>query len=114
MVESGARALLGAVFGPLDTREIDYARDHLPLLDRGFDAEAFLAGIGRAVLADLLLPRRPRTSVRKLRSPLLRYNKKDPYRPELSTPITTITATIADPTRNTDTELENVATALGP
>ena len=53
VVETGTRALLGAVFGPPSTGEIDYARALLPLLgtnmlvlaDRGFDAEAFLADL---------------------------------------------------------------------
>jgi hypothetical protein len=52
--------------------------------------------IGTAVLADLLPPRRPRTSVRKVKSPLSRYNKKDPYRPERSTSITALDITIQD------------------
>ena len=52
--------------------------------------------IGTAVLADLLPPRRPRTSVRKVKSPLSRYNKKDPYRPERSTSITALAITIQD------------------
>jgi hypothetical protein len=57
-----------------------------------------LAGdIGRAVLADLLPPRRPRTSVRKVKSPLSRYNKKDPYRPDRNTPIAALTITIGNP-----------------
>ncbi|MGH3288501.1 MAG: hypothetical protein ACRDPD_28105, partial [Streptosporangiaceae bacterium] len=34
--------------------------------------------IGRAVLDDLLPPRRPRVSVRKVKSPLSRWNKADP------------------------------------
>jgi hypothetical protein len=50
VVETGTRGLLGAVFGPPATGEIDYARALLPLLnadmlvlaDRGFDAQAFL------------------------------------------------------------------------
>jgi hypothetical protein len=57
VVETGTRALLGAVFGSPSTGEIDYARALLPLLgpdmlvlaDRGFDTEAFLtelAGTG--------------------------------------------------------------------
>src|SRR5438552_14810404 len=53
LVETGTRALLGAVFGPPATGETDYARTLLPLLsgdmlvlaDRGFDAAAFLADI---------------------------------------------------------------------
>jgi hypothetical protein len=61
-------------------------------------AEVDLAGdIGRAVLAQLLPPRRPRVSARKVKSPLSRYAKKDPYRPERSTPITALTHTIDDP-----------------
>ncbi|MBS4727335.1 IS4 family transposase [Mycobacterium sp. SM1] len=71
--------------------------------------------IGRAVLADLLPPRRPRTSVRKVKSPLSRYNKKDPYRPERSTPITSITAIINDPEpKHATHESKSLTTALGP
>jgi Insertion element 4 transposase N-terminal/Transposase DDE domain len=71
--------------------------------------------IGRAVLADLLPPRRPRTSVRKVKSPISRYNKKDPYRPELSTPITVITTTIANPDdQHTTRQPKSLTTALGP
>lgn len=57
------------------------------------DAVDLAGDIGTAVLADLLPPRRPRTSVRKIKSPLARYNKKDPHRPERSTPITALTIT---------------------
>ncbi len=52
--------------------------------------------IGRAVLADLLPPRRPRVSTRKVKSPLSRYNKKDPHRPERSTAIIALTITTRD------------------
>jgi Insertion element 4 transposase N-terminal/Transposase DDE domain len=53
LVETGTRALIGAVFGPPATGETDYARqllhllgaDMLVLADRGFDAGAFLAQI---------------------------------------------------------------------
>ena len=53
LVETGTRALIGAVFGPPATGETDYARQLLPLLtrdmlvltDRGFDAAAFLEAI---------------------------------------------------------------------
>ena len=41
--------------------------------------------IGRAVLDGLLPPRRPRVSVRKVKSPLSRWNKADPHRPAHST-----------------------------
>jgi hypothetical protein len=64
LVETGTRALLGAVFGPPATGETDYARrllglldrDMLVLIDRGFDAAEFLtelAGTGAAFLARL-------------------------------------------------------------
>ena len=36
-------------------------------------------------------------SRRFLKSPLSRYNKKDPYRPDRSTPITALTITVDDP-----------------
>ena len=68
-----------------------------------------------AVLADLLPPRRPRTSVRKVKSPLSRYNKKDPYRPERSTPITGVAVTISDPEpKDTTHQSKCLTTALGP
>jgi hypothetical protein len=53
--------------------------------------------ISHTVLTTLLPPRRPRISVRKVKSPLSRWNKADPHRPAHSTPITTITITITDP-----------------
>jgi len=51
LVETGTRALIGAVFGPTDTGETAYASrllhhlgpDMLLLWDKGFDANAFLA-----------------------------------------------------------------------
>ena len=66
VVETGTRAMLGAVFGPPSVGEIDYARrllglldtDMLVLGDRGFDAEAFLtdlAGTGAQFLVRLRL-----------------------------------------------------------
>ena len=53
LVETGTRALIGAVFGPPATGEADYARQLLPLLrpdmlvlaDRGFDAATFVAEV---------------------------------------------------------------------
>jgi hypothetical protein len=53
--------------------------------------------IGRAVLAGLLPPRRPRVSVRKVKSPLSRWNKADPHRPAHSTPVTAIGITLQQP-----------------
>lgn len=56
--------------------------------------------IGRAVLADLAPPRRPRVSVRKVKSPLSRWNKADPHRPRTSTKITNIKITSMQPSTN--------------
>jgi hypothetical protein len=69
LVETGTRALIGAVFGPTATGETDYARRLLPLLgpdmlvltDRGFDANDFLeeiAATGAQFLARLRNNRR--------------------------------------------------------
>ena len=69
LVETGTRGLLGACFGPT-TGETGYATRLLPLLnaghlvlvDRGFDSNAFLAGIqatGAQFLARLKSTRRP-------------------------------------------------------
>jgi Insertion element 4 transposase N-terminal/Transposase DDE domain len=82
-----------------------HATDHVDLVGR----------IGRAVLADLLPPRRPRTSIRKVKSPLSRYNKKDPYRPEHSTHITSLTTAIrtAEPKHPTR-DPKSLTPALGP
>jgi hypothetical protein len=68
LVETGTRALIGAVFGPI-AGEADYARqllhlltpDMLVLADRGFDAAAFLAeaaATGAAFLVRLTASRR--------------------------------------------------------
>jgi hypothetical protein len=53
--------------------------------------------IGRAILNDLLPPRRPRVSVRKVKSPLSRWNKADPHRPTRSTPVTAMGITVHRP-----------------
>jgi hypothetical protein len=54
-----------------------------------------LAGsIGRAVLADLHPPRRPRVCARRVKSPLSRWNKHPPGKPRKCLRITTITTTI--------------------
>jgi hypothetical protein len=53
--------------------------------------------IGRAVLDDLAPPRRPRVTVRKVKSPLSRWNKADPHRPRSSTKITHIKITSPTP-----------------
>jgi hypothetical protein len=61
-------------------------------------SDASLTGrIGQAVLDGLLPPRRPRVSVRKVKSPLSRWNKADPHRPRRSTPITALDITVSSP-----------------
>ena len=69
--------------------------------------------IGRAVLDGLLPPRRPRVSVRKVKSPLSRWNKADPHRPAKSTPVTDMTITLSNPetTRPPATRRERCLTA---
>jgi hypothetical protein len=51
-------------------------------------------GIGRAVLASLHSPRRPRVCARRVKSPLSRWNKHPPGKPRTCQRITTITTTI--------------------
>jgi hypothetical protein len=48
----------------------------------------------RPVLDDLLAPRRPKVSIRKVKSPLSRWNKTGPHRPAKSTRITTMSVTL--------------------
>ena len=70
LVETGSRALIGAVFGPTGTGEIEYAEKLLdrldatmvPLNDRGFDSQTFLAKIaatGAQLLVRATANRRP-------------------------------------------------------
>ena len=70
LAETGTRALIGAVFGSTATGEQDWARQLLPLLDasmlvlldRGFDAAAFLAQVAATraqFLVRLTATRRP-------------------------------------------------------
>jgi hypothetical protein len=70
LVETGTRGLLGACFGPAGTGETSYAkrllpllgREHLVLVDRGFDSNAFLAEVaatGAQFLARRKSTRRP-------------------------------------------------------
>jgi hypothetical protein len=53
--------------------------------------------IGQAVLGNLLPPRRPRVSARKVKSPLSRWNQATPGRPARSIPITSLTTTVTSP-----------------
>jgi hypothetical protein len=55
-----------------------------------------LAGeIGRAVLANLHGPRRPRVCARKVKSPLSRWNKNPPGKPSANLRITSVTTVIS-------------------
>jgi hypothetical protein len=55
-----------------------------------------LAGdIGRAVLANLHGPRRPRVCPRRVKSPLSRWNKHPPGKPRTSMTITSVTTAIS-------------------
>ena len=68
LVETGTRALIGAVFGPSATGETDYARKllhrltagMLVLADRGFDAATFLAEVAATRAHFLVRPRSTR------------------------------------------------------
>jgi hypothetical protein len=80
------------------TIALETARETLTAAEGAITAGASLTGrIGRAVLAGLLPPRRPRVSVRKVKSPLSRWNKADPHRPRRSTPVTALTITVSSP-----------------
>jgi Insertion element 4 transposase N-terminal/Transposase DDE domain len=58
---------------------------------------ADLAGsIGRAVLADLHPPRRPRVSARRVKSPLSRWNKHSPGKPRTNLKITSVTTATSE------------------
>jgi hypothetical protein len=74
---------------------------------------SLIGRIGRAVLDDLLPPRRPRVSARKVKSPLSRWNNADPRRPARSTPITSMTITINHPAEQATPRHEKRLTA-GP
>jgi len=79
-------------------------------------AASGLAGdIGRAVLAHLHGPRRPRVCARRVKSPLSRWNKQPPGKPRTSKRITSITTTIraGHPPAATHPQ-QRVTTACGP
>jgi len=57
---------------------------------------AHLAGdIGRAVLASLHRPRRPRVCARRVKSPLSRWNKHPPGKPRTNLKITSMTTVVS-------------------
>lgn len=62
------------------------------------DTVGLVGQIGRAVLDDLLPPRRPRFSARKVKSPISRYHTRtETERPLTSTSITTVDVCICQP-----------------
>jgi hypothetical protein len=75
-----------------------------------------LAGtIGRAVLASLHPPRRPRVCARRVKSPLSRWNKHPPGKPRTSQRITQITSSIhRDHPEPTTRRQQSVTTTSGP
>jgi hypothetical protein len=77
---------------------------------------ADLAGtIGRAVLAGLHPPRRPRVCARRVKSPLSRWNKHPPGKPRTCQRITDITTQASGEHPPTATHLQHcVTTASGP
>ena len=58
-------------------------------------ADDIAGDIGRAVLAGLHPPRRPRVCARRVKSPLSRWNKHPPGKPRTSKKITTITTAVS-------------------
>jgi hypothetical protein len=60
------------------TTALETAKDLLINTAHTTDPDDLIGRIGEASLADPLPPRRPRTSVRKVKSPLSRYNRKRP------------------------------------
>lgn len=77
------------------------------------DGTDLTGSTGRAVLDGLLEPRRPRVSVRKVKSPLSRWNKADPHRPQRSTPVTSLAVTVSAP-RSDDSDRDTPRPVLDP
>ena len=100
------------------TTALEAAKETLTAASGVISTGTSLTGrIGRAVLDDLLPPRRPRVSVRKVKSPLSRWNKADPYRPARSTTVTTMTVSLSkpEPARQPATRRERCLTSTpGP
>jgi hypothetical protein len=82
------------------TTALQAARDQLVTADGILPADQLdlLGVIGRAVLATLLPPRRPRWSTRKVKNATSRYHHRDDGRPDLPTTIAAIDITLHTPT----------------
>ncbi|MCL2586248.1 MAG: IS4 family transposase [Streptosporangiales bacterium] len=77
---------------------VDTAQDLVVTARNITDPDDDLAGdIGRAVLARLNPPRRPRVCPRRVKSPLSRWNKHPPGKPTVTKKITSITSTLISP-----------------
>lgn len=75
---------------------VQTARDMVTQARNILTGAADLAGsIGRAVLANLHPPRRPRVCARRVKSPLSRWNKHPPGKPRTCQRITKITTTVS-------------------
>jgi hypothetical protein len=81
------------------TVALQAARDSVVLAENvATDAPVLVGGIGHAVLAALLPPRRPRFSARKVKSPISRYHARtETARPTASTAITGIDIEVREP-----------------
>ena len=78
------------------TVAVETARDLAVAARNITDPDGDLAGdIGRAVLASLHGPRRPRVCARKVKSPLSRWNKHPAGKPRTTRRITAVTTTLA-------------------
>ena len=76
---------------------VETARDLVTGARNITSGDTDLAGdIGRAVLANLHPPRRPRVCARRVKSPLSRWNKHPPGRPRTNCRITALTTAITD------------------
>src|SRR5262249_26617372 len=78
---------------------LNAARDQVTKAEAVLTDTVDLVGeIGRQVLANLLDPRRPRVSTRKVKSPISRYHApQDDARPTSSTTVARLALTITDP-----------------
>jgi hypothetical protein len=89
----------------------------LPTSARGITTSAsdLTGDIGRAVLANLHPPRRPRVCARRVKSPLSHWNKHPPGKPRTCQRITKITTEIhAEPQPPAADPQKRVTTTSGP
>jgi hypothetical protein len=95
---------------------VDTAQTLVTQARRVVTSTADLAGgIGRAVLASLNPPRRPRVCARRVKSPLSRWNKHPPGKPRTCQRITKITTTICQGHPHATTRRQQcVTTARSP